>query len=306
MLTIEDKLNDGNPIRPTMENKCCKKPNIIQNNGYNVCANCGMVYSSIIEKKSRVAFSNDEKKDRQINERVYYPIGTRTLIKGNKDAKGCYLNPHAKSNFKRLAKINSGYINGYERNLSTALKIYHRLKFLLNLPEHVAEEAYKIYNYAAKQKITRGRSIEALISASIYCAVRINNIPIIIDKILINTDITKKEFLNSFKVLNREVLPYLKLKIKIINPINYVDKFTKQLNLSMRCRFYAVDLIKNCKKHGLILSGKDPKGIAAASLYLSAKICDEPRKQKEICKFAHISEVTMRSRMYELKNHLPN
>ncbi|MFX1258253.1 MAG: transcription initiation factor IIB family protein [Promethearchaeota archaeon] len=296
---------EGYPISSEKNNICCLNPNIIQDNGYNVCTECGVVYSRIIEDSTRMAFTFEEKKERQINERVHSPIGPRTLIKGDKDAKGNCLSPKFKSEFGRLAKINRGFINGYEHNLAIALPIYNRLKFLFNIPNYIASDAYKIYHFTVKEKMARGRGIEALISASIFCALRMNDIPIILDDIIKNINVTKREFLNSFRLIHRKVLPYLNFKFKSIRPIKYLDTFVKELNLSMKCRHIAVDLIENGKQDGLIISGKDPKGIAAASLYLSAKICNEPRIQKEICKFANITEVTMRARMYELMQFNP-
>ncbi|MHA1150654.1 MAG: hypothetical protein ACTSR8_20730 [Promethearchaeota archaeon] len=60
--------------------------------------------------------------------------------------------------------------------------------------------------------------------------------------------------------------------------------------------------IKRCEDKGLNFSGKDPKGIAAASIYLSSKNTNEFRTQKEICQVAHISEITLRMRLKEIKS----
>ena len=70
----------------------------------------------------------------------------------------------------------------------------------------------------------------------------------------------------------------------------------------MKCRSRAVDIIKNSCKQGFSYAGKDPKGIAAAALYISGKKCKEARIQKDICKAANITEVTLRTRIYELKD----
>ncbi|MFX1274766.1 MAG: transcription initiation factor IIB family protein [Promethearchaeota archaeon] len=300
MTYCKEKIDNWASIRPQKDNICCFNPNIIQDNGYYVCTNCGIIHSRIIEERTRIIYKTAEKKAKQSNERVYLPIGSRTVIKGYRDGKGNLLTPKSKSDFERLAKINRGFTNGFERNLLIALPIFNRLKFLFNIPDYVAKDAYKIYRFAAKRKMTRGRSIEALSIASIYCSLRINNIPILLDNIIKNTNITKREFFISFKVLFREVLPNLNLRFKTISPIKYIDKFIKEMNKSMECRQIAIDLIENSKQHGFVTSGKDPKGIAAASLYLSARKCEETLIQKDICKLANISEVTMRARMYEL------
>ncbi|MBN1800562.1 MAG: hypothetical protein JW891_03600 [Candidatus Lokiarchaeota archaeon] len=285
--------------------KFCSNPRILESRGYNVCVNCGTVHSRVIEKKPRVAFTSLEKKSRQINEKVYLPIGPRTVITGNKDINGNYLTPQTRTDFTRLAKINRGLVNGYERNLWIAIEAYNRLKSLITIPNHVEKDIFIIYKYAAKRKMTRGRGIEAILSASIFCAFRINGIPLILDEIIEMINISRREFLSSFKLLYEKVLPLLNYRVMSMDPIRYIDKLAEELRLSMKCRHVAVEMIESGENRGLVTSGKDPKGIAAASLYLSAKLCEEPRFQKEICKLAHITEVTMRARMQELMQLYP-
>ncbi|MFX1397279.1 MAG: transcription initiation factor IIB family protein [Promethearchaeota archaeon] len=279
---------------------CCSNPIIVNENGFRVCSNCGTVESRFIENRPRMAFSYLDKKERRLTEHFKLQIGPRTIISGNIDANGNYMTPKHISEFKRLAKIQRGYINGYERNVSAAFIIYKRLKSYFRVPDHIEKDVFKVYNIVAKGKMSRGRGIEALIVASLFCAFRINGIPIIIDDIVKNTNISKKEFFKGFKLIYNEVLPLLNFKIKFVKPTRYVDKLAEGLKLSMKCRNIAINLIESGEQHGLKVAGKDPKGIAAASLYLSAKYCDELRYQKDICKLAAITEVTMRARMHEL------
>jgi transcription initiation factor TFIIB len=301
MTYVSEKRNQYAPTSAETDDTCCLRPNIIQENGYFVCANCGVVHSRIMMAEPKLAFTYDEKKERLINERVYSPIGPRTIIKGYKDAKGNYLNPKYKSKFRRLAKINQNLINGHERNLWAALQTFSRLKFLLNIPDYVANDAFKIYNVATKKKMAMGRGIDLLLSVSIYSALKMHDIPTLIEDITKNINVSKNKFISCFKLVYRNVLPELDFKLSPFTPINYVDKFKEELHLSMKCRSLAINLINQCQKNRLIFAGKDPKGIAAASLYLSSQICEEPRTQKEICNFANITEVTLRARIKELK-----
>jgi transcription initiation factor TFIIB len=305
MTYLSEKRYKNTAVILDSEYNCCLLPNIIQDNGYFVCANCGTVHSRIMNGKPRFAFTVDERKNRTINERVYSPIGPRTIIKPNKDAKGNYLSPRFISKFKRLARINQHLVNAHERNLWIASQTFYRLKSLFNIPNYVADDAYKIYHIATKKKMAMGRGIEAVISASVYCALRMNNIPIFMEDLIKNTDITKKRFLSCFRMIYRLVLPELHFKLKPFNPKDYIDKLRDELHLSMKCRYVALDLIENCEENGQIFSGRDPKGIAAAALYLSSKICDEFKTQKEICNLANITEATLRARVKELKQKNP-
>ena len=52
------------------------------------------------------------------------------------------------------------------------------------------------------------------------------------------------------------------------------------------------------------VSGKDPKGVAAACIYRYANITKEYITQKQISKLAHISEVTLRMRVKEISKFI--
>ena len=47
--------------------------------------------------------------------------------------------------------------------------------------------------------------------------------------------------------------------------------------------------------------GKDPRGIAAAALYMACKANDEKRTQKGIAEAAGSTEVTLRNRLKDLE-----
>ena len=53
-----------------------------------------------------------------------------------------------------------------------------------------------------------------------------------------------------------------------------------------------------------ISAGKDPMGLAATVLYMSCIKTGEDITQKEISNVAGVTEVTLRNRFKDLKNHL--
>ncbi|MFX1601162.1 MAG: hypothetical protein ACFFB6_11245, partial [Promethearchaeota archaeon] len=54
----------------------------------------------------------------------------------------------------------------------------------------------------------------------------------------------------------------------------------------------------------LSCNGKDPRGFAASALYLAVKFSDQRLTQKVIAKATKITEVTLRTRIKELKNKM--
>ncbi|MFW9783994.1 MAG: transcription initiation factor IIB family protein, partial [Candidatus Heimdallarchaeota archaeon] len=184
-----------------------------------------------------------------------------------------------------------------------ALPNLQRLQKRLGIPDTVAEDALRIYTQTVKKKLTMGRSIDTLLSASIFCALRVHGIPRTVEEITKVAQIPKKKVIKSYRLILMEVLPNLNLKVQHFSPDRYVDKFNDELKLSMQCRNVAVKIIENAKDHGFNSAGKDPKGIAAAAIYIGSKICNENRTQKEISKLARVTEVTLRMRVKDLMRY---
>jgi len=283
---------------------CCDSPKISKEDGFRVCLNCGLVYSRILDHSPRRAFTQEEIQKRKSNERVYSPIGPRTIIRGSRDARGTLLSPKYKSKFNRLAKIHRSLTTSYERNLWIALPNLTRLQKRLGIPEAVAVDALRIYTETVKKKLTMGRSIDTLLSASIFAAVRVHRIPTTAEEITKVAQISKKKVMKSYRLILMEVLPKLGLKTKPFSSERYVDKFNEELKLSMKCRNIAVKIIEKARESGFNSAGKDPKGIAAATIYISSKICNENRTQKEISKLACVTEVTLRMRVKDLQKYV--
>ncbi len=294
-LEDDEFFNDNN------DQYCCDAPKKSEEDGYLVCLNCGYVFTRILDDSPRRAFTQEEILKRKSNERVYSPIGPRTIIRGNRDARGALLSPKFKSKFNRLAKIHRSLTTSYERNLWIALPNLQRLQKRLGIPDSVAEDALRIYTQTVKKKLTMGRSIDTLLAASIFCALRVHGIPRTIEEITNIAQIPKKKVIKSYRLILYEILPKLNLKVTHFSAERYVDKFNDDLHLSMQCRNIAVKIIQKAKENGFNSAGKDPKGIAAAGIYIASKMCSETRTQKEISKLARVTEVTLRMRVKDLQ-----
>ncbi|MFW9948403.1 MAG: transcription initiation factor IIB family protein [Candidatus Odinarchaeota archaeon] len=303
MVYTRVKNYDKNVIRENGE-RCCSFPNITTCHGYNVCTNCGEVHSRVISYKLKTKYFLNDKIDFGNVEPVRSPFGPRTVINGNRDGKGNCLSPKALHNFERLARINRGLVSGFERNLWIALPKFDQIKAQLNLPNYVAEDAFRIYVSAAKSKLTLGRSIDGILTVSVYFALKLNEITRSIEEILSVFQISRKKFMNCYKIIFNKIISKLNLKISNFTPQHYIDRFFDELNLSMNCRNSAIKVFEDSKKKGLIISGKDPKGIAAASLYITSKKYDEFRTQKQICKIANVSAITLRMRVKEISSYI--
>ncbi len=189
--------------------------------------------------------------------------------------------------------------NATERNLAFALSELDRISMASGLPRQVRESASGIYRKAVTRGLVRGRSIELLSAASVYAACRIVEMPRTIDEISEAAGVEKKSLGRTYKFLSKN----LRLDLPPAKPQDYVQRYCTKLNLNEEVWNSALDILQNATDQGL-LSGLGPAGVAAAAVYIASQKCNDPKSQREVSEAVGISEVTLRSRLKELKEGL--
>ena len=63
------------------------------------------------------------------------------------------------------------------------------------------------------------------------------------------------------------------------------------------------ELLEDCEMVGL-LNGRSPSAMAGVCLYLACSICEERRTQRDVAEVAGVTEVTIRTRLRELRKVL--
>jgi transcription initiation factor TFIIB len=85
-----------------------------------------------------------------------------------------------------------------------------------------------------------------------------------------------------------------------IIPIDkYIAKVANIAGIDWRVQRLAVDIARKTNDN-ILLSGKDPIGIAAAYLYISTCICGYNMYLTDIANFSHVTEITIRTRCKEI------
>ncbi|MHA1311529.1 MAG: transcription initiation factor IIB [Candidatus Helarchaeota archaeon] len=287
----------------------CKSTELIKDRtrGDTICSNCGLV---ILEKEIDQgpewrSFDAEQEKRRRTGSPMTYTVhdkGLSTMISwDNKDSYGKKISPKMKSQIFRLRKwqIRSRVYSSMDRNLALAMSELDRLSSQLNIPRSIKESTAVLYRKATEEKLIRGQSIEAMIAASLYCVCRIRHVPRTLDEIATRSYVHKKEIGRCYRL----ILKKLNLKIPLASPVDYIARFTNELNLSGKTLKRANEIIKLAKEHGLTI-GKDPTGLAASCIYISSILEGERRTQREIAEVAHVTEVTVRNRYKELVKEL--
>jgi transcription initiation factor TFIIB len=273
-----------------------------------ICSACGLVIEekSVDQGPEWRAFSSIEEKARSRTGSpatlTVHDKGLSTMIDWrDRDAHGNKLDPSMRAKIYRIRKwqVRTRVHSSIDRNLAHAMSELDRLSSQLSIPRGVKEAAAMIYRKAIDKKLIRGRSIEAMVGASIYASCRSRKIPRTLDEIAKFSRIKKKELGRCYRLILRE----LEIKIPLASPVDFITRFGAELHISGIAQRKAIDILERAKTGGITV-GKDPTGLAAAALYISTLKEGERRTQREIAEIAHVTEVTVRNRYKELAGFL--
>lgn len=287
------------------QSNCCDNPFIESRDGNKVCLNCGVIFERTFVGNERRAYTIEEIQNRRRTEPRWRDFGPRTMLPNTKtDSKGKSIGAKEQALFSRLSKIQNSLISSIERNFWEAKPKLKMLTSKLNIPEYIAETAWKIYSIVAKKKLTMGRSINGFISGSLYAAIRVHDFPRLLDEICEASLTPRRTVHRSLAMIIREVLPEINLRYQPITAESLVFRFGNELDLPIQIQKNAINMLKDASKNGLKRTGKDPKGLAAACIYIAAKNGCIRKTQSRVAEIAKITEVTLRSRAKQIKSKL--
>ncbi len=244
------------------------------------------------------AFTTTERNDRSRTGLGYsytlFDKGLSTVFRPDKDANGNRLNNETRIKMTRLRRFDnrSKFNETEQRNLSSALAELDRISTQLHIPQNVKERAAYIYRKALKADLLRGRSIDGFVAASLYAACRHLKVPRPLKEIARVSTRNHAEVARTYRLLIKE----LKLKMPVDDPMKFIPGIASKLHLNPETELYAIELLREAKKH-MGLTGKDPRGLAAAALYKASIETHNKRIQKDIAEAAGTTEVTLRNRL---------
>ena len=228
-----------------------------------------------------------------------YDRGLSTVIGANKDSTGKPLPSKTKYEFNRLRTWDQRSKSRKTASFSKAFTLLHGIKTKLGIPNNVVENAAYIYRKVVDAKLTRGRTMASLISASLYAACRENNIPRTLDDIANAGNIERRILSRDLRTIIRK----LGLNLNQYNTASFISKISNNMNLKEKTKRDAFEILRKCEKEQ-ITAGKHPVAQAAASLYISCIINGEKISQKKFSVESGISDVTIRNRSVLIKKTL--
>ena len=228
-----------------------------------------------------------------------YDKGLSTIIGTNKDFSGNTLSSKTKYKFNRLRTWDQRSKSKNIATLSKAFTLLHGMKTKLGIPDNVVENAAYIYRKIVSAKLTRGRTMVSLISASLYAACRENGIPRTLDDIASAGNIERRILSRDLRTIIRN----LGLNLKQYDTASFISKISNNMNLKESIKRDAFEILRRCEKEQ-ITAGKHPVAQAAASLYISCIINSKNISQKKFSIESGVSDVTIRNRSVLIKKTL--
>ena len=270
-----------------------------------VCGGCGLI---LLQNMADASYENNGYNSEDFmklartgpaTSLTMHDKGLSTVIGTNKDSSGNSLSSKTKYEFNRLRTWDQRSKSRKTASLSKAFTMLHGMKTKLGIPNNVVENAAYIYRKAVSAKLTRGRTMNSLISASLYAACRENNIPRTLDDIAKAGNVERR-------ILSRDlrtIIKKLELNLNQYDTASFISKISNNMNLKEKTKRDAFEILARSEKEQ-ITAGKHPVAQAAASLYISCILNGEKISQKKFAIESGVSDVTIRNRAVLIKKTL--
>ncbi len=270
-----------------------------------VCGGCGLI---LVQNIADTSYENNgytlesfmkQTRTGPATSLTMYDKGLSTVIGTNKDFSGNTLPSKTKYEFNRLRTWDQRSKSRKTATLSKAFTLLHGMKTKLGIPDSVVENAAYIYRKTVSAKLTRGRTMASLVSASLYAACRENNIPRTLDDIAGAGNVERR-------ILSRDLRTIIKkfgLNLNQYNTSSFISKISNNMNMKEKIKRDAFDILKRCEEEQ-ITAGKHPVAQAAASLYIACIMNGEKISQKKFSEESGVSDVTIRNRAVLIKKTL--
>ncbi|CAI9831499.1 MAG: transcription initiation factor IIB [Nitrosopumilus sp.] len=287
----------------------CGRSSVVEDHetGEMICSKCGCVAEERLadagaEWRSFRDEGDDKSRTGSGSTLAMHDMGLSTVIgAANRDSTGRPIAADVRGTMERLRTWDSRTHarTSAQRNLRHALTEMDKLKDKLALTEASLEMAAYTYRKAMEKNLVRGRSIHGIVAACVYAACRDSNTPRTLDDVADGINIRRKDVARCYRTLFRE----MDMSMPVADPALGVSRIASLAGLGEKTRRLANSILTKAKKAGLV-AGKDPRGMAAAALYLACISTGEPKSQKEISSASGVTEVTIRNRCSGLRNML--
>ena len=176
-----------------------------------------------------------------------------------------------------------------DRALTNAFREISNMADRIMLPKTIVDRANVLFKQVHDGKNLRGRSNDAIASASLYIACRQEGVPRTFKEICAVSRISKKEIGRSFKL----ILKALETSVELITTGDFMSRFCSNLGLPTSVQRAATHIARIAVDLDIV-AGRSPISVAAAAIYMASQASEDKKTQKEIGDIAGVADVTIR------------
>ncbi len=174
-----------------------------------------------------------------------------------------------------------------------------RLFSELDLPVEAREATEMLYRHVVEEQVLRGRDMQAVAAAAVYAACRQCGLPITLEEVAYSSRADKKAVGQALRWMSRQ----LSLEVRPATASLYLPRFCRLLDVGEEVQSTAEEILQRAERAGAT-TGRSPTGVAAAVIYIAAKLQDARVPQQDIGEVAGVTPVTIRNRYKELVDQL--
>jgi transcription initiation factor TFIIB len=174
-----------------------------------------------------------------------------------------------------------------------------KLSAILDIPKPVKDKAVAVYQKAAEEGLTKGRSSVAMAVAALEIVCRQSGVPVLYNELIEIGGVLNKDV----ERCRRLLLIHLGLFLPPRKPKQLVQLIAKRVGASDKAVETANQILDRAREKS-IFSGRNISAIAAGALYIACFQNKEHILIRDIAKVAGVSEATVRLRWMELAREL--
>lgn len=286
----------------------CKTNTLVYDAGCYYCGKCGIYQQKRLAEDAEYRFYGEADNKNSNPERVGMP--TNILLPESSLGSLIGYRSYDSNNFKKMVQYNSWNAMPYKER--SQWKVFNKITNKAKsggLPNIIIEDAKTYYKIISEISISRGSNREGLIAACVYMACKKEKVPRSAKEIadmfgIILQDMTRG--CKRFKEIWRLGIKNKKIKLRTSNPLDYIDRFCSNLQLSTELKhiseFVAVKAIASLS---CLVEDNTAPSVAAGSIFLVTTISNQNITKKQVSIACKISEVTI-SKCFKKLNYNRN
>jgi transcription initiation factor TFIIIB Brf1 subunit/transcription initiation factor TFIIB len=280
--------------------EACHSREIIVEDGQNVCRNCSLIHSRIIDNGAEWRFYGAEDNRGDDPTRCGMPVND--LLPGSSLGSMVGGNRYDNRDMSRIRQFQMWNSMPYwERELYRVFEKLSAATTSNGIPTKVLYDSKVLYSRASEMKISRGENKEGLIASCIFYACAMNGVPRSTTEIATMFNISSAVLTKG----NSRFQALMKLNIQSPNAVDFISRFASQLRLNWGDIEECQDLTLAIE-HLEIVSENAPTSVAAGTLYYYCMMKKIEMTKKQVATICNVSEVTITKCYKNLLKYKPH